>query len=39
MKVLVQVVMRRKMQEKKKDKIEARFVEKKQRINGFKIKC
>ena len=31
--------MRRKIQEKNKDKIEAIFAERKQKMNSFKIKC
>ena len=39
MKVLFQGVMKRKMQEKNKDKIEARFDERKQKMNNLNIKC
>ena len=39
MKVFFQGVMKRKIQEKDKDKIEARFAERKQKMNSFKIKC
>ena len=35
----IQGVMKRKMQEKNKDKIEARFAERKQKMNSLKIKC
>ena len=31
--------MKRKMQEKNKDKIEARFAESKEKISSLKIKC
>ena len=39
MKVLFQGVMKRKMQEKNKDKIEGRYAEGKQKMNSFKTKC
>ena len=39
MKVLFQGVMKRKMQEKNKDKIEAVFAERKQKMNNLKKKC
>ena len=39
MKVFFQGVMKRKIQEKDKDKIEARFAERKQKMNSLKIKC
>ena len=35
----IQGVMKRKMQEKNKDKIEARFAERKQKMNSLNIKC
>ena len=37
--VFIQGVMKRKMQENNKDKVEARFAERKQKINSLNIKC
>ena len=39
MKVLFKGVMKRKMQEKNKDKIEGRFAERKQKMDSLKKKC
>ena len=35
----IQRVMKRRMQENNKDKIEATFVERKQKMNSLEIKC